>query len=232
MSGTARAAGILLVDFSGNTGYVWSAAFNAGGTRIVSSGIEIKVWDATTAEEILKLRGHSGAVRSVSFSPDSKRIVSASLDRNEGETKIWEAASGQELLSLQHASFCAALSPNGTNVVTSGLDQIRTWDANTGKEVFSRHEKTDQIACVAFSRDGKLVAIGVRNLQRVQPGELKHIKILDATTGEQVFQFPGHRSAVQCIAFSPDGEHLASGSGRNVLLWNIKMFHAHTLRSQ
>ena len=33
------------------------------------------MWDAATGQELLTLKGHTGAVRSVAFSPDGKRIV-------------------------------------------------------------------------------------------------------------------------------------------------------------
>ena len=41
-----------------------------------SGDTTLKVWDAQTGQETLTLKGHSGTVESVSFSPDGKRIVS------------------------------------------------------------------------------------------------------------------------------------------------------------
>ena len=43
------------------------------------------------------LTGHSGVVLSVAFSPDGKRIVSASSDRL---VKIWDTATGAEVRSV------------------------------------------------------------------------------------------------------------------------------------
>ena len=68
----------------GHTSVVSSVAFSPDGQRIVSGGHwraigfveqplkpgEMKIWDATTGEKTLTLKGHAGGVYSVAFSPD------------------------------------------------------------------------------------------------------------------------------------------------------------------
>jgi WD40 repeat protein len=46
----------------------------------------VKVWDADRGNELITLKGHTGQVMSVAFSPDGKRIVSASDDQT---VKVW-----------------------------------------------------------------------------------------------------------------------------------------------
>jgi WD40 repeat protein len=41
----------------------------------------VKVWDARTGRELLILKGNTGTVWSVCFSPDGQRLASASSDR-------------------------------------------------------------------------------------------------------------------------------------------------------
>ena len=68
--------------------------------------------------EQISLVGHSAAVRSVSWSPDGMRLASASWD---GTAKVWDAASGEVLLTLKgHSSglLCVAWRPDGKRLAS------------------------------------------------------------------------------------------------------------------
>ena len=65
------------------------------------------------------LKGHTGYVRSVAFSPDGRRIASGSFDRT---AKVWDAETGQEILSLKgHRDGVAGLafSPDGKRIASA-----------------------------------------------------------------------------------------------------------------
>merc|ERR1712196_217021 len=100
-----------LLILEGYSEYVSSVSFSPDGRRIVSGGCDvfsigsggektIRIWDAESGQELLKLEGHSGYVSSVSFSPDGRRIVSG----GDKTIRIWDAESGQELLKLEDHS--------------------------------------------------------------------------------------------------------------------------------
>ena len=94
------------------------------------------LWDATTGQEMLTLRGHADEVNAVAFSPDGKRLASASADQT---VKLWDATTGQEMLTLNgHDAgvWSVAFSPDGRRIVTGSADgTAKVWEAATPQQV-------------------------------------------------------------------------------------------------
>ena len=72
-----------ILTLEGHRGNVNSVVFSRDGKRIVSGSddMTLKVWDATTGQEILTVEGHTNGFGSVVLSPDGKRIVSGCRER-------------------------------------------------------------------------------------------------------------------------------------------------------
>ncbi|WAM19967.1 nSTAND1 domain-containing NTPase [Rhodococcus sp. JS3073] len=81
-----------VAEIEGDNNMVWSVAFAHDGRWIASgSDNEVRLWDADTYEAVGQpFVGAQGLVRSVSFSPDDRQIVSASWD---GLLRFWATPS-------------------------------------------------------------------------------------------------------------------------------------------
>ena len=93
----------------------------------------IKLWDTRTNRELLTLRGHTHGVNAVSWSPDGRRLVSASADST---IKVWDTQTGRETLTLRgHTGEVGGVSwsPDGRRLASAGMDgAIRIWDVSPG----------------------------------------------------------------------------------------------------
>ena len=140
-----------------------SASFSPDGKRFTFAGADgtVKVWDTTSGQETITLKGHTGQGRHVVFSPDGRRLLSAGgLDQT---VKVWDAATGRETFSLEgHGAevVSVSFSPDGKRLASAGRDAVvKVWDASTGQETLTLKALTEPIS-VAFSADGKLLAAG------------------------------------------------------------------------
>ena len=91
------------------------------------------MWDAATGAEVSTLKGHTGEVTCVAFSPDGKRIVSGSVDRT---VKVWDADTGVAVGSLKaHTERVSsvAYSPDGLRVFAWDVaGNVRAWSTTDG----------------------------------------------------------------------------------------------------
>jgi WD40 repeat protein len=167
-------------------------------------GFEWYYWQPKTHMAWKTLRGHLDELTSVAFSPDGQRIVTASED---GTAKVWNAASGREMLTLKgHSSGIgsAAFSPDGRRIVTGSFDATaKVWDAASGKKLLTLCGHTDFIRSVAFSPDGQRIVTGSGD---------KTAKVWDAASGREVLTLNGHGNVIWSVAFSPDGQRIVTGS--------------------
>jgi serine/threonine protein kinase/sugar lactone lactonase YvrE len=158
--------------------------------------------------------GHTGSVCSVCFSPDGKRLASASRDQT---VKVWDAQTGREILTLEgHTSWVESVcfSPDGKRLASaSGDETVKVWDAQTGQEVLTLQGHSRSVSSVCFSPDGK----------RLASGEDKTVKVWDAQTGQDTLTLKGHTAEVHSVCFSPDGKRLASASeDKTVKVWDAQ----------
>lgn len=156
-----------------------------GKVLAVANGSMVQLWDPTTGKEIRAAgAAHAGEVGDIVVSPDGKTAVTAG---NDNTVRIWDLATGQQLRLLD--------GPTGNNNIALmfGLAYVR------------------QGASLAFSRDGKLLAIGWAD---------GAIDVHDMKAGKRVHQLKGHNEfAITGLAFAPNGRNLVSSGQDGRILW-------------
>lgn len=233
--------------FGGTLGFDSSIAFSPdGGNLAIASHSGVRLWDVDTGENTLTLTTDGiRDVRCVVFNHKGSILASASASASHvihvGGSRakeanlnnfihLWDVATGKHLKTLAHTGHThdihrVGFSPNGDTLASASSNEIHLWDVATGKKAKSFKRRKDSIRSIAFSSDGRTLTIaGADN---------NTIRLWDERTGKRAFwetiigmwpkTLKGHRNSVNSIAFSSDGNTIASATSEEIRLWD-----AHT----
>jgi WD40 repeat protein/tRNA A-37 threonylcarbamoyl transferase component Bud32 len=175
---------------------------------------EIKVWSMQTGREVQTLRGHSGDVYTLAFSPDGSRLASAGKNR---AVDVWEPTTGRLLAVLEGCSDpvrSVAFDAAGTRLVAFDGSTAQVWDSKPSAEPVALKGHTAEVLGVAFSPDGHRIA---------STGRDGTVRLWDTGSGRELVQLGRHEGGAFGVAFSPDGSCLASaGADGAVKLWDVR----------
>ncbi|ACY14023.1 WD40 repeat domain-containing protein [Haliangium ochraceum] len=138
----------------------YAVAFDPAGTRLAAGNTNIEVWPADCRGSPVVLRGHTDAIRSLEFSPDGARLVSASDDKT---VRVWQLGGSAAPVVLRGHSalvWAANFRPDGTRVVSASEDKtIRVWNADGSGVPLVLRGHEDGVRSVEFSPDGQRIVL-------------------------------------------------------------------------
>jgi WD40 repeat protein len=196
----------------------YAVTFSPDGSLLAAAGDgSVSIWACQAGHELLaERRGKS--YRSLSFSPDGCRLA---LGAEDGTIRVWEMPTARERLVIRgHADMVKSLafSPDGGLIVSSSQDgRVVLWNATDGNEIRTLAPAGPrQGRFVTFSPDGRTVGMSE---VAWQPRDLI---MIDVQTGAIQARLSGHRWGANALAFSPDGQTLATaGVDRCIKLWDL-----------
>ncbi len=170
-------------------------AWSPDSTLLATGGYNqaIRVWQATSGQEIWSYRSEGAYVNAISWSPNGKQIASCGskpivIFASNGGVRIWDATGGKRVLTYtghsQSVDLSAlAWSPDGKYLASGGTDQIvQIWDATTGDTLLTYQGHVNQTAMPDFA----------------------------------------YPYAISALAWSPDSTRLASGAASGPIhVWKI-----------
>ena len=186
-----------------------------------SSDGQLTLWDVQDGKRIRDFDIPSKPVSAVDFTPDGKLLLAAGYLNG---IHVFETETGKRRHLLSETArrpITFALGPKGKHLVTSEeyTREVQVWHLESGKLVRKIERPMDVVSSLAFSPDGAQVALAGR-----EGFGYGRLGIWNVASGEE--QLPGelaHSHPVAKLAFSPDGQLLATGSSdQTVRLWKVK----------
>lgn len=190
---------------TGHGSNILTAHFSpASGSRLATGSGDntARIWDCDTGTPVHTLKGHTGWVLCVAYSPDNSIIATGSYDNT---VRLWEAKTGKVLgRPLKgHTKFIRSLAWEPYHLETEGRPRVasaskdgtvRIWDAVGRQTDFTLAGHKFSVSCVRWGGTGLIYTAS----------QDRTIKIWESKEGRLLHSLEAHGHWVNHLALSTD----------------------------
>lgn len=185
---------------------IFSAKFAPDGKHAILTGRGgLRLIDLATGKQIRTLMG--GGHTRCDISPDGQTLAVGTMNgATFWETKTWKHVG--ELIPDQKAWFSSVVyRGDGKQLLTCGHreSKVKIWDTQSWKQSASFDMGKAPVYTAVWNPTGSKVAAS----------STTYVKLWDVATGEELLELKGHNR--YSVAFSADGQLLATADGDNVI---------------
>lgn len=203
--------------FSGKPSGAAALQFSPDGRLLAFGSYDVvRVWSASSGDEILTLQHPGGGSVRVAFSPDGKTLVTGARAK---ALRLWDVSTGKELgRRAEHTDGIRSLafSPRRDVLAAgSGERDVRLWSLGAASGQVLRAPLEASSRALAFGADGCTLAASVGK-------PIEALTLFDVDAGRAVRTFDRELKGVEAIAISPDGKVIAAyDASRRVARWDV-----------
>jgi WD40 repeat protein len=215
------AEGRIVESLNEHTSWITAIAVERDGRTFATASTDrtVVLWDAATRKALVRLRGHLAQIWSVAMSPDGRMLATGALD---GTTRLWDARTRHQQRELPECFVVTGFSSDSRRLLGVGYGESRLWNLENGA-----------ITTIPLQDYKRLQYRGVdfrfmwasRDLHGTEPTAVYGrtdgvLEVWNLATMSRVTSWQVDDGDVATVAFSPDGQFIATSGARDeVVLW-------------
>ncbi len=208
--------GQLVTSFPDPKDVVSPLGLSPDGKLVAVGGTDalVRVWNLDDKKLQTAMKEHGARVSGVTFSPDGKFLATAGADR---ALRVWEVGPWKLLATMEQTEAVHATAFNADG----SLLALAVGGPEDRAIHIRRRDNSQEVRVLETAQGLPLDILWAAHGNRIYAAcSDKKVKVFDANGG-LVLNLSGHDDWVYCVALSPDGTKLASGSADGtVKLWN------------